>query len=229
MLLFSTLSVHSKDKNNQLSRREIKQGWQLLFDGKTLDGWRTHDDPAMTDAGWSVEDNCIKARWGQHNKNIISIEEFGDFELCIEWKLCSQGNSGIMYHCGDKYTEALPCSGQEYQLIDDCNYPQELKPSQLTGVDYGVHLVSGKKNLKPIGEFNRSRIVFSNGKVEHWLNGQKLLEYQIWTEAWNKAVSESIWKNSPCYGTNHSGAFVLQNYPNSTVWFKNIKIRRTIR
>lgn len=226
IFFISIISVQAKEKNNQLSKREIKQGWQLLFDGKTLEGWRTHDDPSMTDAGWSVEGDCLKAQWGQHNKNIISTEEFADFELSIEWKLGAQCNSGIMYHYGDKYTQAPPCTGQEYQLIDDYNYPQELKPSQLTGVDYGMHLVTGKKNLKPIGEFNHTRIIFSNGKVEHWLNSEKLLEYNAWDEAWQKAVSESIWKDSPCYGTNRSGAFMLQNYPNSTVWFRNIKIRK---
>ncbi len=226
LLIIQSSNGFAKTIENKLSKEEKKQGWILLFDGKTLNGWRTYNDTGMTNAGWTVEDGTLKAQWGQHNKNILSREEYSDFEFSIEWKLSKQGNSGIMYHQGDKVTQAAPCTGQEYQLIDDLDYPQPLKPLQLTGVDYGVHDITGKKILKPIGEFNCTRIVFSKGHVEHWLNGEKLLEYEVWTSEWEKMVKESIWKDNPCYGSNRSGAFMLQNYPGSTVWFRNIKVRK---
>lgn len=226
LLTIIAMQLTAQTKINQLSNKEKKQGWILLFDGQTLNGWRSYDDAEMTSAGWSVEEGTLKAKWGEHNKNILTVNEFEDFELSIEWKLCKQGNSGIMYHQGDQLTQAPPCTGQEYQLIDDLDYAQPLKPLQRTGVDYGVHDITGEKILKPIGEFNSTRIVFFKGHIEHWLNGKKLLEYEAWTPKWQKEVKESMWKDSSCYGTNRSGAFMLQNYPGSTVWFRNIKVRK---
>ena len=182
---FPVFLLHAQD--NQLTRKEKKAGWILLFDGKTLNGWRVAGDSVMLPtAGWSVEDNCLKAEWNKSggNKNIVSKSEFADFELSIEWKLTPASNSGIIYHYGDSFTEAPPCTGPEYQIIDDLGWLVPLSEDHFTGVDYEMHTIVQNKALKPVGEFNVSKIVFRKGHVEHWLNGKKILEFQAWTPDW---------------------------------------------
>jgi hypothetical protein len=223
--IFSAILSYSQD--NQLTRKEKKEGWILLFDGKTLNGWRVVGDSAMyPDAGWSVEDNCLKVEWikGGRNRNIVTKDEFADFEFSIEWKLAPASNSGILYHHGDKFTKAPPCTGPEYQIIDDLGWHEPLSEAHFTGVDYDMYVDVKNKVLKPVGEFNVSKIIFKNGHVEHWLNGKKLLEFEAWSPDWNERLSKSMWRSS-CYGKNKSGAFMLQNYSNCKLWFKNIKIK----
>lgn len=213
--------------DNQLTRKEKKAGWILLFDGNTLAGWRVAGDSVMQPAGWSVEDHCLKAEWNSAggNKNIITRKEFADFELSVEWKIAPASNSGIIYHYGDKFTQAPPCTGPEYQIIDDTGWPVPLTEDHFTGVDYEMHLPNADKQLKPVGEFNHTKIVFRQGHVEHWLNGKKILEFEAWTPDWYARLEKSRWKTSGCYGMNKSGAFLLQNYSKSKVWFKNIKVK----
>jgi hypothetical protein len=211
-----------------LTRKEQKAGWILLFDGKTLNGWRAADDSVMpATGGWSVEDNCLKAEWNKAggNKNIVTKGEYADFELSVEWKLAPAANSGIFYHCGDKFTKAPPCAGPEYQIIDDLGWPVPLTEDHFTGVDYELHTVVANKVLKPVGQFNVSKIVFQNGHVEHWLNGRKILEFQAWSPDWYERLRKSSYGKSSCYGENRSGAFMLQNYPDCKLWFKNIKVK----
>jgi hypothetical protein len=226
--LFSSGSAQ-KVADNKLTRKEKKAGWILLFDGKTLEEWRVMGDSVMQSAaGWGVEDNCLKVKWDNAggNKNIITKREFADFEFSIEWKLSAASNSGIIYHYGDEFTQVPVCTGPEYQIIDDLGWPVELTEDHFTGVDYEMHLPDKtKKKLNPVGEFNHSKIIFNKGHVEHWLNGQKILEFEAWTPDWYERLEKSRWKTSRCYGTNKSGAFMLQNYRNCNVWFKNIKVR----
>ena len=215
--------------DNTLSRSEKKEGWILLFDGTTIDEWRVQGAPEMQPAsGWSIEDNCLKVKWDNQgkNKNIVTRKEFADFEFSVEWKLTAASNSGIIYHFGDEFTKAPPCTGPEYQIIDDLGWPVELTEDHFTGVDYEMHLPdNAKKKLHPVGEFNHSKIVFNKGHVEHWLNGQKILEFEAWTPDWYERLEKSKWKTANCYGTNKSGAIMLQNYRDCELWFKNIKVR----
>lgn len=220
------LSAAPKE-DNKLSRKEKRAGWVLLFDGKTFDGWRTHANKAMTDAGWTIEDGCLKAEWQEKgNKNILTKNEYDNFEISVDWKLSPQGNSGIMYHQGDEFTEGKPSVGPEYQFIDDLDYPSEITPLNSTGADYDMMPPSATKKLKPVGEFNNTRIVFNKGHVEHWLNGEKILEFEAWTPEWKERISKSKWKDTPTYGALRKGAFMFQNYPGSKVWLKNIKLKQ---
>jgi len=218
----------SSAQDNTLTRKEKKAGWILLFDGKTLDGWRAAGEAELpATAGWSVEDNCLKAEWNKSgsNKNIVTKGEFADFEIYMEWKLAPAANSGIIYHYGDKFTKAPPCSGPEYQIIDDLGWPVPLTEDHFTGVDYELHTVVTNKELKPVGEWNSSKIVFKKGHVEHWLNGKKILEFEAWTPDWYERLAKTRYGQSACYGENRSGAFMLQNYRDCKLWFKNIKVK----
>jgi len=226
IVLLIAPAVQARD--NRLTRKEKREGWILLFDGKSLDGWRVAGDSVMrSDAGWSVEDNCLKVEWkeGNRNRNIITKQEFSDFEFSVEWKLAPGSNSGIIYHLGDTFTEASPCTGPEYQIIDELGWPVPLSEAHFTGVDYAMHVELENKRLHPAGSFNVSKIVFHGGHVEHWLNGEKIVEFEAWTEDWYNRLRQSRWVNNPCYGENRSGAFSLQNYRNCTLWFKNIKVK----
>ena len=232
LLIFSALTAaagcEQQQKDNELTRKEQKAGWVLLFDGKTLNGWRAAGDTVLLpSAGWSVEDNCLKVEWNSAggNKNIVSVPEFSNFEFSIEWKLSPASNSGIIYHHGDTYTKASPCTGPEYQIIDDLGWLVPLSEDHFTGVNYDMHTVLENKELKPVGEFNVSKIVFNDGHVEHWLNGKKIVEFQAWTPDWYERLEKSRWKPLSCYGENRSGAFMLQNYRDCKLWFKNIKVR----
>jgi len=225
-ICFPVFLSHAQD--NQLTRKEKRAGWILLFDGKTMDGWRTAGDSVFSpSAGWSVEDNCLKVEWKKENenRNIITNGEYSNFEFSIEWKLAPAANSGIHYHYGDSYTSAPPCTPPEYQIIDDLGWLTPLTEDHFTGVNYDMHTVLENKVLKPVGQFNVSKIVFNNGHVEHWLNGKKILEFDVWTPDWYARVEKSKWKQSSCYGKNRSGAFMLQNYHNCKLWFKNIKVK----
>ena len=225
-VLFSSFLCYGQD--NQLSRREKKAGWILLFDGKTLDGWRAANDSVLpATAGWSVEDNCLKLEWNPAggNRNIVTTREFANFELSIEWKIAPAANSGIFYHHGDDFTEAPRSVAPEYQIIDDLGWHEPLGKENLTGVNYGMHYDLKDKVLKPVGQFNVSKIIFENGHVEHWLNNKKILEFEVASPDWNERLEKSMWRQSQGYGKNTSGAFMLQTYANAKMWFKNVKVR----
>ena len=225
------------------------ENWIYLFDGKTTEGWRAYNGEKLP-PGWIAKDGVLtfdtKLGLEQNYKGgkdiIYGKEEFDNFELYLEWKLPEGGNSGIFYHIKEGY-KSIPEIAPEYQLIDDVNYarihdltdynlslgytenPSELKPLQQTASDYAMHPAPKDKILNPVGEWNSSKIVFTPQKVEHWLNGKKVLEFVPWDEAWNKKKNSDKWKTSPNYGKFKTGYIGLQDH-SSPIWFRNIKIRK---
>jgi len=211
---------------NTLTAEEKEQGWKLLFDGETFNGWHSFLEDTIT--GWTVEDGTLKAlgMGGDIGGDIVSDEQFENFELSLEWKITPEGNSGILYLVvEDTAYDAVYETGPEYQLLDDVGFPQELEDVQLTGANYGMH-VARNKELKPVGEWNTSRIIVNNGHVEHWLNGNKVVEYELWTDDWKELVESGKWADYPDYGLAKKGHLALQDH-GSHVWFRNIKIRES--
>jgi hypothetical protein len=213
-------------KQNQLTKEEIAGGWQLLFDGKTLDGWRNFNADTLAD--WHVVDGCIQAKGNGSDASgyIVTGKQYENFELYWEWKLSKGGNSGMLYHVVEGPEYKVPyVTGPEYQLIDEPNFDGELEEWQKLGVDYAMYL-PGKSLMKvnPAGEWNNSKIVFDNGHVEHWLNGVKILEFEAWTDDWFARKNSGKWENAPEYGLAKKGVICLQDhgYPAS---FRNLKIR----
>jgi len=201
--------------------------WISLFDGKTLNGWHGYNKTG-TIQNWAIEDGalvCLGAAKDAHGGDIVTDKAFENFELKWEWKISKEGNSGVMYHVveGPKY-EAPYQTGPEYQLIDDTGFPQKLEEWQKTGADYAMNLPNDKKKLKPVGEWNTSKIVFDKGHVEHWLNGQKIVEFQAWDAKWQKEKQEGKWKDYPDYGLAKTGLIALQDHGNKA-YFKNIMIK----
>lgn len=196
--------------------------WRSLFDGKTTHGWRGYLRP---DAGgnWIVEDGALTCLG--KGIDIITEEQFDNFELTLEWRISKGGNSGIFYHVVEDKKYKTPFeTGPEYQLIDDVGFPEKLEPWQRAGADYAMYPASARKKLKPVGEWNTARIVFRRGHVEHWLNGVKIVEFEAWKEDWQKKKTSGKWKDYPDYGMARKGHIGLQDHE-SRVWFRNLKIK----
>jgi len=211
--------------DNQLMENEKNNGWKLLFDGKTLNGWRTYQNKASD--LWIVNDGILHCKGNTTNKSdmqvdLITNEQFENFDLNLDWKIAPKGNSGIMYLVTEQYPAAY-LSGPEYQLIDDANFPEKLEDWQKTGANYAMD-PAPTAAPNPVGEWNNSRIVVNKGHVEHWLNGKKVVEYEMGTDEWNKKKLAGKWKDAAGYGASKKGHIALQNH-GSEAWFKNIKIK----
>lgn len=200
-------------------------GYISLFNGKSLDGWRTYQNkPADS---WTVKDGVIWCKGSNTDKtdrraDLITVNQFENFDLSLDWKLAPQGNSGIMYMVTEEFPTAY-LSGPEYQLIDDNNFPEKLEDWQKTAANYAMHTAPAA-HPKPIGEWNNTRIVVNKGNVQHWLNGEKVVEYQLWTDDWKQRKASGKWKDAPGYGMSAKGYIALQDH-GSEAWFRNIKIK----
>ena len=214
---------------NVLSSAEKSAGWQLLFDGKDTSGW--HGYNGQSTKSWVTEDCALKTvgtegNYGSDKRaDLVTDREFTNFEISIDWKATRGGNSGIMYAVvEDRKYDAPWKTGPEYQLIDDVGFPEKLEPWQLAGADYAMHLPNKEKRLKPVGEWNNTRILVNGTHVEHWLNGKKILEFERWTDEWKKLRDAGKWKEAPDYGLAKTGRIALQDH-GSVFWFRNVKIR----
>ncbi len=213
-------------KMNALSNAEKKAGWQLLFDGKTTDGWHTYGLTATR--GWEVQNGELIAL-GQAGpegsaNDIVTDREFENFDLTLEWKISPGGNSGVFFNVVEdpKKYATVYATGPEYQLVDDIGFPEKLEDWQKSGANYGMH-PAARSVLKPVGEYNLTRLRVNKGRVEHWLNGVKVVDYQLWTPEWENKVKTGKWKDFPGYGRAKRGRIGLQDHGNQ-IWFRNIKI-----
>ena len=197
-----------------------------LFDGKTLNGWRTYQNkPADS---WTVLDGILHCKGSTTDKSdrradLITADQYENFDLSLEWKIAPQGNSGIMYLVSETESAAY-LTGPEYQIIDDIGFPQKLEDWQKTGANYAMHTALNAKP-NPVGEWNKTRILVNKGHVEHWLNGEKIVEYEMGSDDWKKRKSTGKWKDTPAYGTVRKGHIALQDH-GSEAWFRNITIRQ---
>lgn len=198
----------------------------MLFDGTTTNGWKIFKD--RKNNSWEVVDGVLHCKApmetpGVDNErsDLMTVEQFDNFELSLEWKLAAQSNSGIMFRVSEAYDQPY-FSGPEYQLIDDGGYPDE-KDVHLTGANYDVHAVPAKK-MKPLGEWNHTKIVANGNHIEHWLNGEKILEYEIGSEDWTQRKNNSKWKDVAGYCVPTQGHIDLQDH-GGEAWFRNIMIR----
>jgi hypothetical protein len=204
---------------------ETGQGYKSLFDGKTMTGWRTYQNkPADS---WMVKDGTLYCKGSTTDKSdrradLITTEEFENFDLSLDWKISPKGNSGIMYMVTEQYPAAY-LSGPEYQIIDDKNFPEKLETWQMTGANYAMD-PAPTAAPNPPGEWNHARIVVNRGHVEHWLNGKKIVDYQLWTEDWKQKKLAGKWKDAEGYGMSKRGHIALQDH-GSEAWFKNIRIK----
>jgi len=209
---------------NELSEKEVEEGWILLFDGKTTNGWRNFKEEQVNE-GWRAYDGNLMAlgKGGDLGGDIITVKQYEDFELYLEWAITKGGNSGIFFHILEGDYPTVYATGHEYQIIDDAGFPEPLEEWQKAGADYAMYNASDKV-LKPVGEFNTTRIKVIDGQVEYWLNGNKVVKYELWSDDWKNRVQNSKWKDYPGYGLARNGYIGLQDH-GSVVMFRNIKVR----
>ena len=219
-LLLGGAACHRAIISNGEAMVTQQSAWRSLFDGKTLDGWRAYktQDPPR---GWTVVDGTITKQRGA--QDLVTKDQFGDFELELEWKIGEEGNSGIFYRGTDEY-DHIYWSAPEYQLLDDVKAADNKTRLTCAGANYAVY-PSPEGHLKPVGQWNAARIVARGAHVEHWLNGVKLLEYELWSPDWEAKVKASKFKDWPNYGRSKAGHIAMQGDHDGSLAFRNIRIR----
>jgi len=223
----STTDNGTEEKESDKSAKATTGEWIWLFDGKSTDGWRGYNSEGLPD-GWILEEGTLKSlgKGGDIGGDIVySGMEFEDFELYMEWKVSTAGNSGIFYHVleGEKYRAPYE-NAPEYQLLDDLGYPDPLEDWQKLGSDYAMYSAPADKPIKPAGEWNTSRIIFTKEKVSYFLNGVKVVEFVPWSDDWYERRNNGKWADVEDYGKAKAGLIGLQDH-GSFIWFKNIKIK----
>jgi len=208
-----------------LTEQQSADGWKLLFNGQSLDGWRFFKD--QPNNSWEVVDGALHCKPftdGEENlrADLMTVDQFENFELSIDWKISPQGNSGIMYRVNEDYDQPYK-TGPEYQVLDDGGYPGESKATNMSAGVYDMFEVPHKK-LNPPGEWNTTKIIAKGSQIEHWLNGEKVLAYEIGSADWKKRKANSKWKDEPGYGIPKKGHIDLQDHSHE-VWFRNVMIR----
>lgn len=236
MICFSAVA---ETPPNALTPEEKAEGWRLLWDGKTTDGWRSAKSEEFPKQGWKIEDGVLTvlASGGAEaaaGGDIITRERFAKFELKLEFKLTPGANSGVKYFVQPNLSpiSAKPGTGSaiglEFQILDDKNHPDAKKGregNRTIGSLYDVMTAAPDKTINPVGEWNCARIVATDGKhIEHWLNGQKVLEYERGSEDFRKLVGNSKFNKFENFGEWADGHILLQEHGN-TVSYRNIKIR----
>jgi hypothetical protein len=209
---------HAPDPN-ELTEGERAEGWKLLFDGQTTRGWRGYKSSEMP-AGWQVVDGAL-TRVAEAG-DIVTEEEFGEFELVFEWQVAPGGNSGVMFHVTEDHEYAWQ-TGPEYQILDDAGHRDGGDPLTSAGANYAMHAAE-RGVARPAGEWNQSLLRVTGTRVEHWLNGKKLVEYDLWSPDWKRRVEGSKWRDHPDYGMREMGRIALQDH-GDRVAYRGIRIR----
>ena len=209
--------------------------WIYMFDGKTTDGWRGYNNETLPKK-WEVINGeltfntelKLEKDWDGGNDIIYYKEQFENFELYLEWKLPKGGNSGVFYHVQEGYNAPHNIS-PEYQILDDDGWEEinnaKLKNWQKAGANYGMHEPNISKKLNPSGQWNSSRIIHYNNKVEHWLNGKIILSFFKDSDDWNKKRNSEIYRDKTDYGKFKKGYIALQDH-DTPIWFRNIRIKK---
>ena len=204
---------------NTLTSEEKAAGWRLLFDGESTAGWRNYGKPTISD-GWKVQDGAL-TRVGAGG-DIITNDEFGNFELSIDWKIEPGGNSGIFYRASEEKDE-IYWNAPEMQVLDDAKHPDGQNPLQSAGAAYDLY-PAPRGHVRPGGEWNTARLVVNGNHVEQWLNDFKMVEFELGSRDWDSKIAGSKFKPHLQFGKNAQGHIGLQDHGN-VVAFRNIKIR----
>jgi hypothetical protein len=216
----STGAARSGQSAGQAADRHPPAARKVLFDGKSLDAWRGYKSDTVPQ-GWKINGGVLTK--DGRPADLISRDEFGDFELELEWKIAPGGNSGIFYRGSEEY-DHIYWSAPEYQLLDDEKAEDNKTRLTCAGAAYAIY-PSPSGHLKPVGEFNATRIVARGAHVEHWLNGFKLLEYELWSPDWEAKVKASKFAPYANFGRAKRGHFGIQGDHEGDLAFRNIRVR----
>jgi hypothetical protein len=217
--------ARAADAPNTLTVAEKSAGWRLLFDGTSTNGWRGYKKADMAGLRWKVDNGalCLPPSDGSDTRgarDIISTDEFGDFDLSWEWQVKPGSNSGVKYLVVEGGDSAI---GHEYQIIDDTRHPDaKISTERQTASFYDVKAATSHPT-RPVGEWNTSRVLVRGNHVEHWLNGTKVLEYELGSPEILAAVKDSKFKDEAGFGTKKQGHILLQDHGDS-VCYRSVKI-----
>lgn len=223
---------------NTLTEAEIADGWQLLFDGKSFEGWRGIGIEGVPEGHWKIVDGSIQKiasgdvptkADGQPVKggDLISKKTYQDFELMFEWKISEGGNSGVKYNVNEAisvengWTGAL---GYECQVLDDDKHSDNLNPTHRSGSLYDMIEAKGK-TVKPVGEYNSAKIVFNENIIEHWLNGNKVVDANTDSPEFEELFQKSKYRDKTDFTLHKNAHIVLQDHGDAC-WYRNIKIKK---
>jgi hypothetical protein len=219
-------------KSNKLSKSEKADGWKLLFDGNSFDGWRQCNGDAMPE-NWEIEQGAMKVFLGKGKKEgqgsggdiLYAQKKFEDFELSIDWKASPKANSGIFYAVQEVPGKPIYYAAPEIQVLDNKDATDNKVDSHLAGSLYDI-LAADPKTVNPAGEWNTVVVRVKDGRVTHSMNGAEVVSYTLWTPEWDEMVQNSKFKSFPGWtaGIAREGYIGLQDH-GYTIWFKNIKIR----
>ncbi len=206
---------------NRLSQQEQKAGFELLFDGKTIEHWRAYRAEGLPEKGWVVRDAAIVHEERGGGGDLVTVEEYADFDFRFSFRVAPKANSGVIWHVLETEDQTYK-TGPEYQVLDDAGYPN-LNPKHAVGALYDL-VSAAEKPVRPAGAWNDGRIVIDNGTLQHWLNGKLLLETPCKGEAWDEMIGRSKFRNWP-FGKSGKGRLALQDHGNE-VAFRNLRIKR---
>lgn len=219
-LIFAASPLPAAEPNS-LTSAEKSAGWKLLFDGKSLNGWRGYKTEEIG-AGWKVQDGALVLTAGKAG-DIMTAAEFGDFELALEWKISEAGNSGVIYRVGLGETASFR-TGPEYQVLDNQKATDNKLGNHLAGSLYDIGPEVPRDLPKPVGQWNSSRIIVRGWKVEHWLNGKKVVALDLASPEGKAALAVSKFKDWPKFASLLRGHIALQDHGN-VVSYRAIKVR----
>ena len=219
-MLASVGVVMAQNGVNTLTADEKAAGWKLLFDGRSVDGWRPFKGEGAPQ-GWRAVDGAL-TRVGKGG-DIITTDQYSDFELRLEWKIEKGGNSGIFFHVLEEGGDQAYYTGPEVQILDNATHKDGASGLTSAGSNYALH-APARDVTKPVGQWNDVRLVVKGPHVEQWLNGVKIVEYELWSPDWEARVKASKFAKMPGYGRAKAGHIALQDH-GDPVAFRNIRIR----
>jgi len=229
--------VSDNTGQNTLTEEEKEEGWRLLFDGESFDGWKALGRESIPNDLWEIQDGTIhKINTGEveslpdgrpaEGGDLMTEETFLDYELYFEWRVEPSGNTGLKYNVSEEISleHGVSALGFEYQLGDDRSFTEENKASHRVGAVYDLFPTKDRIEINPTEEFNQSRLIVDGNHVEHWLNGDKILEYELGSKELDSAYRVSKFNVIPDFHKKRKAHLVLQNHKDAA-WFRNIKIR----
>jgi hypothetical protein len=213
-------AVNTTPGATPLTAEQKAAGWRSLFDGTSTAPWRGYKSQTFP-AGWTIVDGVL-TKSGEV-EDIVTRDQFGNFELALDWNLSSGGNAGVFYRGTEEY-DKIYWSAPEYQLLDDALHPDGKNRLTSSGAAYGIY-PSPAGIVKPAGQWNSTLIVVNGNRVQHWLNGQKLLEYELGSPDWQAKVKASKFNEYPNYGLAKRGYLAIQGDHTGTLSIRNVRIR----